>query len=39
MPNIAISSSLETLSHVSILLGNAKLNEPKEISYARKCLA
>ncbi len=34
MPNLAESSGQEILSHVNILLNSAKLNEPKEISYA-----
>ncbi len=38
MPNLTESSSLENLSHVSLLLINAKLTEHKEICYARKCL-
>ncbi len=38
MPNLAKTSSLETLMHVSILLNNAKSNEPKQKSYDRKCL-
>ncbi len=38
MPNLTESSSLEILSHVGILINNANLNEPNEISYASKCL-
>ncbi len=38
MPNLTESSSPEILSHVSMLPNNAKLTEPQEIRYARKCL-